>query len=303
MTEFPLPAREPSDADRAFETYRFYLVCFQHVMTQQHGDWGSFGGACAEATKKLQGLRDLDLLWIERWLKIAWNTEYLLTVALEMTDPNALRISNQWVPIQAYYAVYAASEAASYALDGQKADGHAKALRKATEFFLRTGLTPWNLAFSGSVGRDNKAHRPVNFPQPLAYPNNLARSGVDPIQMLGTCLRAEHSNRVKEGWASSGQRKFAFDPGHTSLLHFLYRLRVKSNYRDVEIFVNNAPDDAIKDFARAVGFVVFRTLLFEEVLLARRCRKKTVIQLMDDYIAMNSNAKRLAKRREFLTTL
>lgn len=33
--------------------------------------------------------------WIRRWLKIAWNTEYLLSVALATKDAALLRISNQ----------------------------------------------------------------------------------------------------------------------------------------------------------------------------------------------------------------
>jgi hypothetical protein len=119
-----------TDAERAFDTYRFYLICARDLLVRQHKEWKSFGKECLVATQKLQGMIDVDEAWIARWLKIAWNTEYLLTVALESQDINLLRISNQWVPIQAYYAVYAGSEAAAYALDGQRANGHAKTLRK-----------------------------------------------------------------------------------------------------------------------------------------------------------------------------
>lgn len=290
----------PTDAERAFETYRFYLVWIQRLLIRDQKKWQTFGDVCLAKTKTLQGMKDVDEAWIRRWLKIAWNTEYLLTVALESTDASLLRISNQWVPIQAYYAIYSASEAAAYAIDGHSADGHAKTLRKMTEHFVKVGLSPWNKAFEGPIGRDGKCHKPVNFPTGLTFPSNLSRHEVDPVAMLGTCLRAEHSNRVREGWHASGRKKFEFDPGFTGLLHFLYRLRVKSNYRDVEIFVNEAPDESVREFAQAVGFVVFRTLLYEEIILVRRCKKKTILALMDEYILLNPAAGRLQKRREFI---
>ena len=105
-----------TDTDIKSETYRFYLHCFCDLLFYGGRDANRLAGEIIAKTGNLQGLADPDVAWISRWMKIAWNTESL--VSLGADDPQLVRINNQWKPIQAYYAVYAAAEAASYVLDG-----------------------------------------------------------------------------------------------------------------------------------------------------------------------------------------
>ena len=141
-----------------FETYRNYLQRFASHSESLHPTWESLISTCANATRKLRPCKDLDQTWIRRFLGIAWNTESLLDRA--PTDIEVLRISNAWLPVQAYYAVYTASEAVAYAIDGAKADGHQKALRKMTDLAAKLDVSPWNLAYCGAKGKDNKQHTP-----------------------------------------------------------------------------------------------------------------------------------------------
>ena len=80
---FDYTAPATTGAEKAFETYRFYLVCVQRILTAEHKHWETFGEECFHRTKTLQGMKTVDQTWVGRWLKIAWNTEHLLTVALE----------------------------------------------------------------------------------------------------------------------------------------------------------------------------------------------------------------------------
>lgn len=122
-------------------------------------------------------------------------------------------------------------------IDGNKLDGHIKALRKISEYFVRQGFAPWCLSFCGCLGKDKEQARANHFPAGLQIPHSLSRTGIQPIQMVAKCLRAEHANRVDDFFEKGkGLYKYNFDPGHTTILHFMYRLRIKSNYKDVEIF-------------------------------------------------------------------
>lgn len=154
----PLPL-EHIDADylRAFETYRNYLERFCAHSRAVYPSWEDLAKACVAATEGLRPLEGLDLDWIRRLMGIAWNTECLMRQVPNGSD--LVRIQNAWLPVQAYYAVYSASEAVAYVIDGGKAEGHTKALRKVTSILTRGTITPWNLAYSGAKGRDGRQHQ------------------------------------------------------------------------------------------------------------------------------------------------
>ena len=288
-----------NETEIKFETYRFYLQCICEYLRQEYDTWSKFGERCLEATRRLHEMRCFDDGWIKRFMKISWNTEYLLSVGAD--DPELMRINNQWKPIQSYYTVYACSEALAYVLDGRKADSHHKALRKVTSYFVRSDLSPWDKVFRGARGKSRNEHFTVNFPDQLVIPSNLSRRDVPPLQMLATCLRAEHSHRIDDLWGGrkSGIYKYNFDPSDTGLLHFLYRLGIKSNYKEVDIFISEAPEENIRSFGGSIDFFCFWTLLYMELILIRKCNKSYIISLAEAYLRLNSRADRLKKRVEF----
>ena len=291
------PYLPQTDTEIKFETYRFYLQSICGAIHNEHRTSKQLGLECLRRTQRLQVLKNFDMDWIERWMKIAWNTEYLLSVGSD--DPELIRISNQWKPIQQYYAVYACTEAAAYVLDGEKADGHQKSLRKITAYFVQVGISPWNKAFKGSRGRKGNEHFAVNFPQDIIIPHNLQRVDVKPLEMIAKCLKAEHTHRIDELFQKRpGIYKYNFDPGYTGLFHFLYRLRVKSNYKDVEIFVTEAPEENIRSFSESLDIFCFCCLLYMEIILIRKCRKKCILDLGEKYLKLNSKACHLAERLE-----
>lgn len=294
----PEPYRLSSEKEIKFETYRFYLQCTHDFLIEKYGDWRAFGKQCIKQTQRFSAMSAFDNSWIERWMKISWNTEYLMSVGAD--DPELMRINNQWAPIQCYYCIYACTEAVAYILDNYKADGHQKSLRKVTNYFVRSGLSPWNKTFKGPRGRNGNLQVPINFPPNLIIPNNLQRYGITPIQMIAKCLKAEHSHRIDDLYNKGTSRyKYQFDPGHTSLLHFIYRLRIKSNYKDVEIFVTEAPEDHIRGFNTSLNVFCFWTLLYMEIILMRKCRKSFIINLAKNYLKLNPKAKKLAQRIKY----
>jgi hypothetical protein len=287
----------PSSSDEdllRFETYRNYLHRFASYSRELHPDCESLARACALATRGHRPLLDLDKGWVRRFTSIAWNTESLL--AATPVEVDLLRISNAWLPVQAYYAVYSAAEAAAYVIDGTKADGHQKALRKIAEFSTRLGIGPWNLAYTGPKGRDGKQHRPVNFPVGIAPGHNLAGSTSSDVSIIARCLKAEHQNRIKEEYKRSNKRQYLYDPGQTTLFHFLYRLRVRSNYRGIEPFITQTDEGSIRSFSGSLQTVVRRTLCFLEGILLAKCRRTVVLQMAADFMRSNKRTSWLQER-------
>ncbi|MBI3607040.1 MAG: hypothetical protein HY207_03630 [Nitrospirae bacterium] len=297
------PSPEEVEARIKFTTYLGYLRFFsQHLYDEYGTEWKSFAERCIAKSASTALCPNVDRKWLERFLKISWNTEFLLFSGPR--EPELMRINNQWVPIQAYYAVYAAAEAFAYVLDGKKADGHIKTLRKVTEFFSRFKLSPWDKAYAGPRGRDAHSHQPLNFP-PEVKPadSNLKRVGVRPLEMIATCLRAEHSNRIdeyKRKPGKGGPYRYEYDPGATGILHFLYRLRVKSNYKEVDIFVQENIDySETQAFFDCLHEITVWTLTFLEIMIMRKVGKQMFLALGASYLELNSQAAALKDRLTF----
>ena len=287
-----------SEIEIKFETYRFYLESICRQLEKEYSVWRIYCNRCIEDTKSLQGLSGFDEVWVKRWMKIAWNTEYLMRENTE--EYELIRFNNQWKPIQAYYTVYAASEAVAYVLDGKYADGHQKSMKKVTDYLSKTNLSPWNKAFKGAKGKSGNDHKPVNFPADISIPNNLQRVDIDPVEMIAKCLKAEHKHRIDDlFFKKKGLYKYNFNPGLTGILHFLYRLRVKSNYKDVEIFVSEAPAENIKSFSNSLEKIVLYSLTLMEIILIRKCKKKFILELAKEYLKINQNADILTRRMRY----
>lgn len=281
---------------KRLRTYYNYLKSVKDFLVNEYGVWQDYGSYCVRQTIKVQGVKDLDLVWINRWLKIAWNTEYLINAGPDQID--LIRINNQWLPIKAYYCLYSASEAYTYALNKAKSGSHAKARKVLTEYFERTKIKPWNFICDGT----NSNIEFQNFPIIRNLPSNLKQTNIVPHEMLATCLHAEHKHRINENFIKRKRKyKKDFNPGFTSLFHFFYRLRIKSNYRDIDLFITSASDEIIIEFADSLKEIVFWFLLLAEIYLVRRCKKRTILDMVDDYLANNPNHELLKSRIEFIT--
>lgn len=165
-----------------------------------------------------------------------------------------------------------------------------------TSFLSRTKIKPWSFICEGT----NSDIVFSNFPNLNNLPNNLTCQNVVPHEMIATCLRAEHRHRINENFVK--RRNFFkkdFNPGLTSLLYFFYRLRIKSNYRDIDLFIMDASDTLISEFANSLKEIVFWFLLMSEIYLIRRCKKRNIINSIEDYLSINAQHDLLRTRSEF----
>ena len=291
------------DVDYKFETYRYYIQCFVEIINNNYSSIEQFINLVVDKSKHLQGFKGYDQGWVARFLKNAWNTEYILNFNL-VDDPELARINNQWLPIQTYYAVYCAGEALAYLLDKNKANSHRTCLKKLNNFFVKLDISPWNLMYKGAIGKKSNEHVPINFLSNIQIPHNLARRDISPVQMVCKCLKVEHQKRVKDEFKkTTGKYKYSFDPSLTSLLNFLYRLRIISNYEEIDVFLTEAPDNVIMEFGKNLSFICLATLTLFEIIIIRKVGKTNFNSIVEDYLRMNNNASALQNRNEHYLTL
>lgn len=285
-----------------FDVYQFYMKSY-HAFVRSHfcTDEDIVLSALGLGMSKLSRF---DMAVLKRFLFIGWNTEYLCNLNNDR-EPEILKVNNHWKPIQAYYAVYSIGEALAHCIDGHNPESHAGCLKKLNTFLVEHAkIEPWAFAYRGTR---RAGFQPINLPSDARVLNVLSRSAVRPVDMLASCLKAEHDNLIDEfklrhltkSEKAAGKRKQYkrdHDPGYTTILDFLYRLRIKSSYKDVEIFIAEAPDDFIKGFSDNLSFMVNSTALLFESIIARRIGYNNLKLIAEEYKRIVPNEGQLDKR-------
>lgn len=302
-TETPLKQEELK-----FGIYERYIENFSEYIRNTYKDSYELSKSVISVSKEKEVRENLDLSHIKRYLFISWNTEFLCSYNDINPDIEIVRISNQWKPIQSYYVVYTIAKSFLH-LIGKQTDHHSACQKRISEYMSTTlkGIVPWSLAFIGYEGNKKTIStlEPVNFPSSIHIPNPLKEMALSPIDSIACCLRAEHRHRIKEGYKDVRPKifKYRYDPGFTSLFHFLYRLRVKSNYRDAEIFIADSPAEKVQSFAANLTFLVYSTNIVVETLICKKIGKNNLLALIDEFLTKNAEAKDLVRRRDIYNSI
>lgn len=290
----------PEDYEEvAFDVYEHYLESIVGLIKSQYSV--NFFTVIAELTLGIKQNSSISTDYIKRFLFLGWNTECLVKINDTLPDVELLRVNNQWKPIQVYYSIYSLCEATHYAITTQKLESHFNCLKAISEYLSKKSFYPWSYSFTGYLGskKINRTIKPINFSSGLIIPNSRQRQDVTDEQVLACCLQAEHRNKIDDYKPRrKGALKYMYNPGYTSLLHFLYRLRIKSNYKDVGIFLAKAPNEKVTNFSKNLTSVCTCTNALMEIIIARRIGKGAIIEIMEEFVKKHKNTQPIAKRLE-----
>jgi hypothetical protein len=166
----PIIARDemsarPVDAARGpFRTHLAYLDAFARIATQDQAfpeAYRTLDGRLARCPQRPIPSPIAGLLQVRRSLESAWSTELLLLMSQRLlTGDEIVGVSNNWNVVQAYYALYQATQAVLVARKYDRQEKHEKTQRMFFDLWgaLPEDFAPWSL----SVGPTG--HRPISIP-------------------------------------------------------------------------------------------------------------------------------------------
>lgn len=299
---YQLTGQPHTQEELKFDIYCTYLKSMSDLLSELFPSYEDLYALGLTSSSRYRTDPRVNLNLLSKYLFISWNSEHLATLNNNTDDSEIIRINNQWKPIQTYYALYSISEALLYCSHLTKLNNHKKTLQAVSNYFVSTEIPFWGLSYSGCRGGKNKLSTLQfhNFPKDLIVPSALQRTSVSPIQMIACCIRAEHNNRISE-WKKprkSEIMKYEFDPGYTTIFHFLYRLRIKSNYEDAEVFLAQAPVEDVLSFSSSLSKINFHTSLLLEIFIMRKIGKANFIAQIDKFLAMRIDSQNLKERRK-----
>lgn len=205
---------------------------------------------------------------VAKWLVNGWSTERLLRTNSAFLTADALRHSLHWAFPQAYYAVFAITQAYFRAV-GYTEVAHTSTIRKFG-MEVRAARYPAALCCyaDGSYSKGFAGLSYSKLPTSLHF-DPLDSSTVDAqiAQFLGAtrdldldAKKSDHRFKTKAGAPRKSLGHGEWDQvsqslGPTSLLSLLYRKRIKANYRDIDTFLHPElnPEALYKHLLTVVG--------------------------------------------------
>ena len=276
------------------------------------------------------GSRSIDHDQVKRSLANAWGTELLLALSgRHAVDDEIVRLANNWAVVQAYYVMYHATQALAVAKGFPRPDSHPKTQNQYASFWIKRSLdlSPWTLGADdrgwvncpSSRSIDGSVHgwtgcSPATQLSLAAKAFRTTRddSVAVAVDRLRDRIRADRRReweaeesarlsqgkkaRVKPTWRrpqlSTAERSTAAAkvPPH-GLIHYLYRLRVKTNYVDSAMFTDGPPDDTSSTMVQQdLRYIAGSTLLVHELHIAHLVGVARVQKWADDWLAANAPA-------------
>lgn len=282
---------------------------------------------------------------VQASLRNAWGTELLLALGGTLgADDELVRLMNNWAVVQAYYCCYHGTQALLAARGSRRLESHSKTQNEFASLWVTRNLQcpPWSFGV-GAKGWCNPPEKQqiddkINS---LSHPNRF-----NCWSLAGKALRTTREERLservkeernrkrskrKQTWEKEqmqresegkkrlkepelGQPRLAATEKVKveerlrpfSVMDYLYRLRIKTNYKDAAMFTDG-PEDAEASIRvhLALSFLTGCTLLVHELRIQGLVGEKLMLQWADDWLEKSGPGAEglgLARRRDLLVS-
>ena len=260
-------------------------------------------------------------------MRNAWGTEFLIDMNRHFVDePELVRLSNNWSTVQAYYVLYHSTQAVAVAKGQVRPKDHP--ITQRTFHSLWAGrnlcLEPWTLSYGSDGARnipphitlDDTIHNWARCSYDTAWSlackalkttrdDTLAES-VKKVREgkkkdKAKTLRQENAERAMRGRKPKKmsqvtlprltiEEKLNIDKkkSPTTIIDYLYRLRIRTNYVDSSMFTDGPENDLASIQVRDdLSIIAGGSLLMAELTVGRIVGSDMFLKWMNDWVCTN----------------
>jgi hypothetical protein len=268
--------------------------------------------------KRISRSSSSDIGSIRQFLTIGWASELQLALTYLRESPNfalpwypsksgrtLLRFANAWTPVHMYYAIYMSGQAWLTSMGMKRStETHAGTLRTISQHITARSLLPfpWCVGCLGCphVGEATYMNLPSGI-NPAVHVELLSSPSLTTFwprfcKMLETTRRRQLDGSFA-GWKQKNKRKrmraeekraVAERLSATTVFDYLWRLRVRCNYRDVESMLTVTTSDSWHwDFFRSMFIVMDSTCTLLQSLVLRYVGDAVYEEILQDFVRWN----------------
>jgi hypothetical protein len=249
--------------------------------------------------QKLPAPPRLDKNGLAKVLRHSWFTELAMIEAGKR--PTSLFYTNPWCMVQSYYAVYLAARAYFLATGRTVNSSHATTQRTLSVDLLQCKHRfplPWCSVLTGDPAAtplllaNSPSIASLSLHNPLVSPYKT-----DPWQHYGLFLKTTRDRQLDKlisNWKKDHQKKKISRAERravlgrlraTTFLDGLYRMRIRSNYQDIDSFAfGDATVEAGLELHQALCHIVHTSLLVFETLIAKTADRSWLDELVRELV-------------------
>lgn len=241
---------------------------------------------------------------VAQWLNNSWNTETVLALNRNIIGDTNQSFCMQWAFPQAYYAVYG-NILAMFKAIGITETSHTAVLKKYASMMTKSQL-PESIGVCCSGTKNDFEFYNIDLPSIASTSMKLDLFNHDTINNhICRFLRATRELRLEDKKqdfkfrTKSGKYRTNFNKEHwqkvsdslgpTTILDFLYRKRIKSNYQDIETY--NCPYFNGKSVLKSLVKIIDRINLVNETYTAKVLGFKCFDKLASKHLLKVENSK------------
>lgn len=269
----------------------------------------------------------VDIQQVRTSLENAWGTELLLALGAHVArDEEIIRLSNNWNVVQAYYVFYHVTQAIVVCQGYARPTTHPKTQQLYFQTFPRRNqiLAPWTLGFGNNgpvnipeeLTINHRLHSWTTCTDETAWSLACKAFRTTREEMIPDRMRkrrVDKRNRRKKEWAEeekerlrvgraprqlpsfrlpllteSEKRNVCSKLRPFTLMDYLYRLRIRSNYKDSAMFTDGPEEvgqseQLREDLLLLSGSVALLAELFISSLIGRN----VILQWADNWLERN----------------
>ena len=270
---------------------------------------------------------EANLSQVQTSLQNAWGTELLLTLGEDLIrDEEVIRLSNNWNVVQGYYILYHIVQAVVVAKGNARPTSHPKTQQWYFQLFTRSRvcLAPWTLGFGSDgpvnipegVKANHRMHSWTACDDQSCWGlgcKALRTTREDAIPERRHTRRERKRTEKRRAWLDEEQKRLAAGrsprvvprfplPRLTeaekaevngrlrpyTLMDYLYRLRIRSNYEDSAMFTDGPEDDGPSEQVRHdISFLTGSAALLGELFVGRLVGAQQLGRWADEWLERN----------------
>jgi len=313
----PLSAEEAS-----FRTYTNYVKSLGLFIDSNYGNppYDRLRDAMAGSHRRAN---PQNLEAVRRFLRSSWSTEGIVLMQHSLPEETR-RFLNHWLAVQCYYSVYSSLRSLISSLGRNPAMDHVGLLMQVASLLKDNRISipaPWNL-WCGGIDRYQTISF-SNFPSTPSDVSNISRPSTGNIwdwaaKFLKT-TRNWREEYFEERWKNDGRIKtkngepkknynredwetlYGKVMYPTTLFEAMYRLRIRSNYEDVDMFLLGQNDSDARDYADSIILITQATLFVIETRVSELVGPEKFREWVGEFISGSSSlAGGLASRLGYL---
>jgi hypothetical protein len=273
------PSSEEQDAKISLTTYYNYVEAFRFLAVVRNPERTQTE---IPSFAKLQLRNAVEGPDLRKPLYRGWLTWRAMRSLPVQTDPGLARSANFWLPVQAYYALHGVGLAAICALCSEAPSTHRKFLTTFANQVVRLLPFPLNLRCVGNPAlKDTLRFEGIDIPVPeVRRTSNLSnpQSNADALaaKALITTRQRDFDDRCDEQRKNKRIKRLGAarkveigkNMAPTSVADFYYRLRIRANYDDPDMFVyGEESDEAARDrYANLISLTEMALSSLEQII-------------------------------------